>query len=337
MIPFEYVRPDSISGAVSLLLEDPEGTSLIAGGTDILSEVKDGLKRPRRLVALDGLAELRSLDVGNGSTRLGAGLTLAELSTNPRLERGYPILTQAARSVATPQVRNVATLGGNLCQRPRCWYYRDRLFPCYKKGGSVCYGATGHNRYLAILGGGPSFMVHPSDMAPALIAVDARLEAFGPNGFRTMPLEDFFDHGQSRPLQEHVLGSGELVTAIFLPSPPPDTRSVYLKARERADHDFALASVAASITLAGGVVAKANVILGGVAPTPYRARLAEAAIVGRPVDKLDLQEAARLAVSEARPLEFNRYKVSLTANLVGQALQSLLTQLKGGTSHADRL
>lgn len=324
MNPFEYIEPGSLEEAAALLAEDPSGTKPIAGGTDLLAEVKDGIERPRRLVSLAGLKELQGVGSQNGHTRLGAGLTLTQLCEDSRLQRDYPMLVQAAYTIATPQVRNIGTLGGNLCQRPRCWYYRHPLFPCYKKGGSICYGATGHNRNLAILGGGASFMVHPSDMAPALIAADAQLEAFGPQGFRIMPLEEFFASPEDQPLQEHVLDKGEVVTSVLLPTPPQNTKSVYLKARDRVSEDFALASVAASVTLDGRTIIKANIILGGVAPTPYRAYLAEESIVGKEIGDLDLQQTANLAVHGARPLRYNEYKVSLTANLVRRALQGLL-------------
>ena len=324
MTPFEFLEPNRIETAVSLLLEDPGGTVLIAGGTDLLAETKDGLKSPRRLVSLAALKELQGVGRRNGSMRLGAATTLTRLADDSSLQQDYPILSQAARTIATPQVRNLGTLGGNLCQRPRCWYYRHPLFPCYKKGGSICYGVNGYNRNLAILGGGASFMVHPSDMAPALIAMDARLEAFGPHGFRTMPLHDFFAGPNQRQLQEHVLEHGEIVTSVLLPSPPENTRSLYLKAQDRPGEDFALASVAASITLQDNTVTRANVILGGVAPTPYRARLVEDFVLGKKSSDLDLRQAAQLAVQHARPLKFNEFKVPLTANLTQRALESLL-------------
>ncbi len=313
MNPFEYIEPGSLEEAAELLAEYPSGTKPIAGGTDLLAEVKDGIERPRRLVSLGGLKELQGVRHQNGHTRLGAGLTLTQLCEDSRLQQDYPILVQAAYTVATPQISNVGTLGGNLCQRPRCWYYRHPLFPCYKKGGSICYGATGYNRNLAILGGGASFMVHPSDMAPALIAADAQLEAFGPKGFRIMPLEEFFASPEDQPLQEHVLDKGEMVTSVLLPTPPQNTKSVYLNARDRVSEDFALAIVAASVTLDGQAIVKANIILGGVAPTPYRAYLAEESIVGKEIGDLDqLDPPPRLFESPASAI------FSLISNVGGQ-------------------
>ena len=251
---------------------------------------------------------------------------LARLVDDERLSSEYPILGQAARSIATPQIRSVGTLGGNLCQRPRCWYYRHPDFPCYKKGGVHCYGANGYNRNLAILGGGASVMVHPSDMAPPLIAMDAGLEAFGPQGRRTMALQHFFAGPNEQQMQEHVLHRGEIVTALMLPKPMVGTRSIFLKAQDRTGEDFALASVAASVSVSDGVVTRANVILGGVAPTPYRAQEAEEYLLDQAVKAVDPSEVAELALCHARPLRHNGFKVILAKNLVRHAIETILNQ-----------
>ena len=319
MNPFEFAEPQSVEEAVQLLTEESSGAEVIAGGTDLLSELKDGLRKPRRLVSLAGIEELGGVRWQTNGVRLGASVTLARLVDDERLSSEYPILGQAARSIATPQIRSVGTLGGNLCQRPRCWYYRHPDFPCYKKGGVHCYGANGYNRNLAILGGGASVMVHPSDMAPPLIAMDARLEAFGPQGCRTMGLQDFFAGPNEQQMQEHVLQRGEIVTALMLPKPMVGTRSIFLKAQDRTGEDFALASVAASVSVSDGVVTRANVILGGVAPTPYRAQEAEEYLLDQAVKAVDPSEVAELAVCHARPLRHNGFKVILAKNLVRHA------------------
>ncbi len=326
MNPFEFAEPESLEEAVQLLTEEPGKAEVIAGGTDLLSELKDGLRKPRRLVSLAGIEELDGVRWEGKDVRLGASLTLAHLVDDERLNSEYPILSQAARSIATLQIRSVATLGGNLCQRPRCWYYRHPDFPCYKKGGVHCYGANGYNRNLAILGGGASVMVHPSDMAPALIAMDARLEAFGPQGCRTMALQDFFAGPQEQQMQEHVLHRGEIVTSLLLPKPMVGTRSIFLKAQDRTGEDFALASVAASVSVSDGVATRANVILGGVAPTPYRAQEAEEYLLDKPAKDVDPSEAAELALCHARPLRHNGFKVILAKNLVRHAIETILNQ-----------
>ena len=326
MNPFEFAEPKSLEEAVALLTEEPGRAEVIAGGTDLLSELKDGLRKPRRLVSLAGIEELSGVLWQTDGVRLGASVTLASLVDDERLSSEYPILGQAARSIATPQIRSVGTLGGNLCQRPRCWYYRHPDFPCYKKGGVHCYGANGYNRNLAILGGGASVMVHPSDMAPPLIAMDARLEAFGPQGCRTMGLQDFFAGPNEQQMQEHVLQRGEIVTALMLPKPMVGTRSIFLKAQDRTGEDFALASVAASVSVSDGVVTRANVILGGVAPTPYRAQEAEEYLLDQAVKAVDPSEVAELAVCHARPLRHNGFKVILAKNLVRHAIETILNQ-----------
>ena len=326
MNPFEFAEPESLEEAVQLLTEGPGKAEVIAGGTDLLSELKDGLRKPRRLVSLAGIEELGGVLWQTDGVRLGASVTLASLVDDERLSSEYPILGQAARSIATPQIRSVGTLGGNLCQRPRCWYYRHPDFPCYKKGGVHCYGANGYNRNLAILGGGASVMVHPSDMAPPLIAMDAGLEAFGPQGRRTMALRDFFAGPNEQQMQEHVLHRGEIVTALMLPKPMVGTRSIFLKAQDRTGEDFALASVAASVSVSDGVVTRANVILGGVAPTPYRAQEAEEYLLDQAVKAVDPSEVAELAVCHARPLRHNGFKVILAKNLVRHAIETILNQ-----------
>lgn len=326
MNPFEFMEPESVEGAVSHLTQGPGRAEVIAGGTDLLSELKDGLRRPRRLVSLAGIGELRDVRWEEEGLRLGASLTLGSLVDDEGLAMEFPILGQAARSIATPQIRNVATLGGNLCQRPRCWYYRHAGFPCYKKGGVHCYAVNGYNRNLAILELGASVMVHPSDMAPALIAIDARLESFGPRGRRTMALEDFFAGPNEQQMQEHVLGRGEIVTAVTVPKSQPGTKSIFLKAQDRVGEDFALASVAVSVSVSDGVVTRANVILGGVAPTPYRAREAEEYLEGRGVDTVKALEVAELALCRARPLRHNGFKVILSKNLVCNAVETILNK-----------
>ena len=326
MNPFEFVEPESLEEATSLLAAGQGRVEVIAGGTDLLSELKDGLRRPRRLVSLAGIEELGGVRWGEEGVRLGASMTLGSLVDDERLRDEYPILSQAARSIATTQIRSVATLGGNLCQRPRCWYYRHAAFPCYKKGGVHCYGVNGYNRNLAILGLGASVMVHPSDMASALIAMDARVESFGPRGRRTMELEDFFAGPNEQQMQEHVLGRGEIVSSVSLPKPMPGTRSVFLKAQDRTGEDFALASVAMSLRVWYGEVARANVILGGVAPTPYRSHEAEEYLVGREAKEVEASKVAELALCHARPLRHNGFKVILAKNLVRHAIERILKQ-----------
>jgi xanthine dehydrogenase YagS FAD-binding subunit len=321
---FEFIQPRSLQEASRLLAGDPGHTRPIAGGTDLLSELKDGLLRPHRLVSLASLKPLQGISHNNGSFRLGASTTIDQIAQNKELGQAYPLIPQAASVTATPQIRNTGTLGGNLCQRPRCWYYRHPLFPCLKKGGKVCYAVNGYNKNLAILGGAGCYIVHPSDLAPALIAAGAAVQIYGPSGERAMPLEDFFVGPRHHMTQEHVLNPGEFVSAVHLPKWISNSRSLYLKARERQGEDFAMASVAALVVLDGDSVVHSRIVLGGVAPTPYRAQRCENALSVQRLSDIDIERVADLVPSGARPLSQNQYKVTLIANLVRRAMETLL-------------
>ena len=324
MNPFRFVDAMSPEHAVSLLEADPSGARPLAGGTDLMGEVKEGVMEPATLVSLGSLAAMSGVEHTADSLTVGAMTTLAELERDEAIARDYPALAQAVASVATPQIRNVGTLGGNLCQRPRCWYYRSTLFDCRKKGGAICFAVNGSSKYHAILGGVDCYIVHPSDLAPVLVALGADATIAGPRRTRTLPLEEFFV-GPDRDIEaETVLEAGELLTRVSVPRPAPGQRSVYLKAKERRTQDFALASVAASVRVSGGVVEHASLVLGGVAPTPWRASRAENALRGAPIAEVDADAVGQLAVRDARPLRDNHFKVRLAASLVRRAVGSLL-------------
>ncbi len=324
MNPFRFVDAGSTERAVSLLEADPSGARPLAGGTDLMGEIKEGVVEPATLVNLAALPGMSGVQHAADGLTIGAMTTLAALERDEAIARDYPALAQAVASVATPQIRNVGTLGGNLCQRPRCWYYRSPLFDCRKKGGSICFAVNGSSKYHAILGGVDCYIVHPSDIAPALIALDAAATIAGPGGTRTLSLENFFA-GPERDIEaETVLEQGELLTRVFVPLPAPGSRSIYLKARERRTQDFALASVAAALRVADGVVERAALVLGGVAPTPWRATAAEDALRGAPVSEVDADAIGQLAVRDARPLRDNHFKVRLASSLVRRAVATLL-------------
>jgi xanthine dehydrogenase YagS FAD-binding subunit len=255
----------------------------------------------------------------------GKGLDIGALTTISQLEKleQYPVLAQAAASIATPQLRNMGTLGGNLCQRPRCWYFRGRQYPCLKKGGYKCYAVEGLNKYHAIFGGGPSFIVHPSDAAPALLALGATLEIYGPDGRREVPAEGFFQLPDENLRRENLLQPDEVLTRVRVPALQPDTRSIYLKFREKQSLDFALSSAAAVLVMDGKKVESARLMLGGVAPIPYRVPRAEAELEGKPLSPETIAKAAEAAVEGAQPLGDNEFKIALTRNLVRRALESL--------------
>ncbi len=321
--PFEYLQPQSLEEASSLLSVD--GAYALAGGSDLLSEMKERVVSPAALVSLAGVEELRAVEVTPEGVRIGAMVSLAALAANSELQQRYPVLAEAAGGIATPQIRNVGTLGGNLCQRPRCFYYRSPLTLCLKKGGDSCLALAGNSKYLSILGGERCYIVHPSDMAVALVALDAQVVLAGPAGRRTMSLQEFFIGPSVNLTSENVLQTGEVVASVSVRSSPENTRSVYLKAQEREAGDFALVSVAAALAVTDGRVSWCRVSLGGVAPYPYRAQEAEECLMGIAVANTDAAEAGRRAVAGATPLRGNGYKVDLAANLIKQAISRLLS------------
>jgi xanthine dehydrogenase YagS FAD-binding subunit len=276
MKAFEWANAPTVEEAVKLLAPgnpaaDPDETSRpFAGGQDLLSTMKSYIMRPPRVVNLKTIQGLDGIkDDGKGGLRIGALVTLAQLDESADVQKRYPGLVQAAASIATPQIRNLGTVGGNLCQRPRCWYYRLENYKCLKKGGTECFAESGENKYNAILGGGPSFFVHPSDLAPMLVALGATVTIAGPGALRTVPLEQFFTLPTDDIRRENVLKDGEIVTEIQIPAASGSSRSTYLKFKERSSLDFAMASVAAAVELADSrTVRQARIVLGGVAPIP---------------------------------------------------------------------
>jgi xanthine dehydrogenase YagS FAD-binding subunit len=328
MKDFELYLPRVVGDAVGLLPteEGQRGTiRVLAGGQDLLGELKEHLVEPTALVDLKGIAELARIEpLTDGRVRIGALVRVAELEREPWIRQRFPLLAEAAASVATPQIRALGTVGGNLCQRPRCWYYRNELAVCLKKGGSECFSYGGASKYNAILGGGPSYIVHPSDLAPALVALDATVDLASPAGVRSLPLEEFFTLPADGDVRhENVLGPNEIVTHVSLPGDRDGWRSTYLKVRERDSFDFALSAVALALRLDGDAIAAARVVLGGVAPKPWRSQAAEERLVGRRIDAETCKLAAEEALAGAEPLAHNGYKIPMTKALVIRALRKL--------------
>ena len=319
---FGYVRPTNLKEAISLLGAQHGKVSPLAGGTDLLGEMKDDLLAPERLVSIKHLKELRGIRETAMGLRVGASTLLAEIVESPAVQKKAPLLAMSAAKVGTPQLQNMATLGGNLCQRPRCWYFRNN-FPCLKRGGDRCYAITGQNQYHSILGGGPSYIVHPSDTAPALVALGARVRIAGPNGERTVPLDKFFVTPRQNVRRENILEPNEILTEVQVPTAPAGSRAIYVKEMVREVWDFALCSVAALVTLKNGIVQDARDVMGGVAPFPYRAEKAEAALRGRPLDEKTATAAGEAAVDGARPMTKNAYKIPLAQVVVKRALLTM--------------
>jgi xanthine dehydrogenase YagS FAD-binding subunit len=326
MKAFEWTNPTSVNEAVKMLSlasrgDIDEAPRPIAGGQDLLTTMKDYTSRPARIVNLKSIPGMNRITLNASGLTIGALVTLAELEEHAGVQKSFPGLAEAAHSIATPQIRNLGTVGGNLCQRPRCWYFRLEEVVCLKKGGSECYAATGENKYNAIIGGGPSYIVHPSDLAPMLLALGATVTVTGSAGKRVIPLDKFFtlpSEGNIR--RENVLKNDDIITEIVVPASPLAARSTYLKFKERDSLDFALSSVAVALRLASGTVRDARIVLGGVAPIPWRVPAAEKFLVGKKLQPDVLAEAGKIALAEAKPLEKNAYKVPLTQTLVRRAL-----------------
>ncbi len=321
MRAFEYVKPTTVAEAVRELGRSWVDAKILAGGIDLLGELKEGIIAPQRIVNIKGISGLRYIRFSEKEgLRLGALATLEEIETHQVIRQRYTALAEAAHSVGTPQIRNVGTIGGNLCQRPRCWYYRDEHTRCLKKGGPMCFAYNGENKYHAILGGGPCYIVHPSDCAPALIAFRASVTIVSPRGQRTVPLEEFFVLPSRRLDHETILEPDEIVTEIQVPTPPLNTRSTYLKFKERDSHDFAIVGAAVVIRLKGKVCEDVRIVLSGVAPIPWRSPEAEAVLKGKAITPELAEQAGKAAVAKAQPLAQNAYKVPLTQAIVKQAI-----------------
>ena len=324
MLPqFAYIRPESIEEAVQHMSE--EKSVVHAGGTDLLGCLREDILDVTKVVSISDLAALKGIaSTADGGLRIGALTTITEVAEDPLIRERYPVLSQAASEVASPQLRNQGTIGGNLCQKPRCWYYRGE-FDCLRKGGDTCFAAEGENQFHAIFGGGDiCFIVHPSDTAPALVALNAVIHILGPKGRRTVSAEALHVLPEDDVQAETVLASGEIVTAIQIPPPPAGMRSSYRKVRARGAWDFALAGVALALQFEGDRVKDGRVVLSGAAPVPWRSPAVEAAIKGRRLDEKTVAAAASVVVEGAEPLEKNGYKIALFKGLLEEQLKSLL-------------
>ncbi|MBA2557297.1 MAG: xanthine dehydrogenase family protein subunit M, partial [Chloroflexi bacterium] len=277
MKPFEYLRPESVNDAIGVLGEGADRARVLAGGTDLLTLMKGGLSSPERLVDIKRLPDLDDAIESHpeGGLRIGALATLARIEDHPLLRDEYRALSQAAGLAATPQLRNMATIGGNLLQRPRCWYFRSSHVDCWLKGGESCPAREGENQFHALFDESPCVAVHPSDPATALLALDAQVAVTGSEGERVVPLDAFFQLPTEDRRIETTLGPGEVVTSVNLP-PASGNRSVYLKAMDRKVWAFALVGIGVRLTVENGLIADARLALGGVAPIPWRAQRAEA-------------------------------------------------------------
>jgi xanthine dehydrogenase YagS FAD-binding subunit len=321
MRAFDHVSAASAEEALAAFSAHQDGEArFIAGGTDLLTLMKADLVAPARLIDLKPLTHLRGIrQQPDGAIQVGALTTLADIERDANLAGAFPMLVQAIRDAATPQLRAMATMGGNLLQQYRCWYYRDGL-NCWLAGGDECFAPNGQNQYHTIFQNGPCAAAHPSDLAPALIALDVSATIRSQAGERELLVEDLLAAPTDDRRVAHTLGQGEIITRINIPAPSTAAHGVYLKAMERQAWSFALASVAVRLTVDGDTVREARIVLGGVANTPWRAREAEAVLMAQPITSELATRAAELAVQSATPLTLNGYKVRLTRELTRRAI-----------------
>jgi xanthine dehydrogenase YagS FAD-binding subunit len=316
---FEVIVPSDLPGASRLLAQ--RGNIALAGGIDTVDLLKQDIIEPRALIDLKGLSGMNAIESdGTGGLRIGALVNLHQVANSADVRARYRAIAEAAGTAATPQIRNLATVAGNLLQRPRCWYFRHPEVDCLKKGGIKCYAAEGLNRYHAILGGGPSYIVHPSNLAPALIAFGAKAIIFGPKGTNEIELEHFFVLPQADVLRENILQPGEIITEISVPAPRANTNSIYIEAREKQSFDWPLVSVAAVIATDGGRVREARIVMGAVAPIPWRVVEAETILTGSTLEPTIAARSASVALKGAKPLADNDYKVTIARTLVRRAI-----------------
>jgi xanthine dehydrogenase YagS FAD-binding subunit len=328
MKTFSNANPRDLKQAVSLASEarrDGKRASFAGGGSDLLGMVKERIVSPDVLIHLRGIKGLDQVESGGGRVRMGGQITLDSLSRHALITSKYAVLAEAAASVATPQIRNAGTLAGNVCQRPWCWYFRNG-FPCFKAGGNQCFSITGENQFHAIFGGGPSFIVHPSDTAPALVALDAKFHIVGPKGERTLAAGEFFTLPKDNAARENALGEDEVLASVEFPAAQQNTRSVYHKVMDREAWTHAVVSAAIVLDMDRDVCRSARIVLGGVAPVPWRVPDAERLLTGQRVTPELTAKVADAAVAGANPLAKNKYKVPLTRETVQRSVLSLATR-----------
>lgn len=328
MRAFEYASPKTKEQAVGLLASSWGETEVLAGGTDLISLMKDDVVAPKRLVNIKEIAELRGIRAApRGGLRIGALVTIQELLDHARVRRSYPALRQAAEGITSPQIRSVGTVGGDLCQRPRCWYYRGGFGLLARGENGKSLILEGDNRYHAILGNsGPAYFVNPSSLAPALIALGASLRVYGPDGGRDVGVERFFVTPDSEGQREYALNPNEILTEIVVP-PAGTARNATYEVRQKEALDWPLVTASATLRLAAGKVRSAAIVLGHVAPVPWRSTEAEQLLLDKAISEEVAQAAGNVAVTQARPLSGNGYKVQLTRTAVKRAI---LRAAKGG-------
>jgi len=321
MPAFDLLQPNSVVDAQKLLQQHGADAWVMAGGLDSFDWLKDRIKKPKVVVDLSGIEELRGVREAGGGIEIGAMTTLSEVVNSPLVKQRFGLLAQGAELAASPQIRNQGTLGGNVSQDARCWYYRAG-WPCYRAGGNICYADTpeGRNREHAILHADRCVAVNPSDSAPALIALDAKFVMQTPKGERVVDAEDYFIGPEIDITRLHILKPGDLLTAIRIPSTWAGAKFYFEKVRDRNAWDFPLLNVASAMVVSNGVIERMRIAVNGAAARPLRLKNVEDAVRGKPANAATGEMAGKLAVQGAIPLQFNAYKIPLMRNLVKRAI-----------------
>lgn len=328
MKEFELHEPTTVEAAVEALSQSGNPKPL-AGGSDLVGGImKDwvsgpGMPLPEKLIDLATIPELKGISSTSSGTTIGAMTTLTEITSSADLQANFPVLTNATMSVASQLIRNFGTLGGNLNQDVRCWFFRGEHFTCYKNGGDFCYAVTGANKNHCIIGGELCYSVHPSDLASALLALNASGTIAGPSGRREVSLDDYFVGPRNNVLVENILEPNEILVDVMIPSLGANAKTAWIKLKDRNVYDFAVVSVAVVADIVDGVWGSGRIVLGGVAPTPWRATVIEDALAGKDI-KSAIKQAAALVRNEARPLSDNGFKVDLAIGLVERAVLEAL-------------
>ncbi|HMF53004.1 MAG TPA: FAD binding domain-containing protein [Edaphobacter sp.] len=307
-----------------------DGASFKAGGIDLLDLMKDGIVSPPKLVNIRNISSLHGITLGKDGLRVGPLSTLSEIAAHPEIQKSYTALADAAGHAATPQIRNMASLGGNLMQRPRCWYFRSSDFDCRKKGSTSddCHAHAGENQYHAIMNNSTCAMVHPSSTAVPLLAMNAQIELTSKQGKRTVAMSDFYIPPEKSLLNETVVRPAELITAVFVPTPESGTRSAYQKYGEKESFDWPIADAGVVLVMDGNVCRKATIALGVAAPTPIRSAAAESILTGKTIDEATARGAAKAAMQGATPLSQNGYKTQLFQTAIYRTVLLAAGQMK---------
>ena len=324
---FNYIKADSISNAIRELKTDH--SVLIAGGTDLAGCLRDGIIRADRVISISWLDDFKGIRItSDGTTHIGSLTPVQKVADHEHIRKQYRVLSMAASEVGSPQLRNQGTIGGNICQKPRCWYYRGD-FNCRRKGGKICYAAAGENRFHAIFGGHGCFIVHPSDTASALMVLDASVLIMSDGEVKSIPLQDFFVLPEKDVTRENILEHGDVITEIVIPPSRNGTASSYRKVRSRGSWDFATAGTAIALTFRENRVDSVRIVLSGAAPIPWRLTEAEEAITGSELGEKDIEKACEIALQGAQALSQNKYKIELFKGIIEEELTDLKKRSSG--------